>query len=118
MTAKPILLVIAALTMGVTFASASPVLASSDHGSHGKASNAAAATPELTDGEIRKVDAEAMKVTIRHAEIKALEMPAMTMVFRIKDKALLDGIKPGSKVKFRAISDGGSYVVTELKTAN
>ena len=73
-------------------------------------------TGDMTDGEVRKVDAEQGKVTLRHAEIKDLDMPAMTMVFVLKDKGLLAKIKPGDKVKFRAVNDGGKFTVTEIQT--
>jgi Cu(I)/Ag(I) efflux system periplasmic protein CusF len=69
----------------------------------------------LTDGEIRKVDKEAGKVTIKHGEIKNLEMPGMTMVFTAKEKSLLDKVQAGDKVKFAAISDGGKMVVTDIQ---
>ncbi len=69
----------------------------------------------LTDGEIRKVDKDAKKITIKHGEIKNLEMPPMTMVFQVKDPALLDKAKPGDKVKFSAEKVGGQYVVTAIE---
>lgn len=72
---------------------------------------------DLTDGEIRKVDKDAQKITIRHGEIRNLEMPPMTMVFRVKDAALLDAVKPGDKVMFRAEKTGGQYVVTKIEPA-
>jgi Cu(I)/Ag(I) efflux system periplasmic protein CusF len=70
---------------------------------------------DLTDGEVRKIDSEAGKITLRHAEIKSLEMPAMTMVFVLKDKALLGQLKVGDKVTFKAISENGKYTVTEIQ---
>jgi Cu/Ag efflux protein CusF len=70
---------------------------------------------ELTDGEVRKVDKDAGKLTLKHADIKSLDMPAMTMVFVVKDKAMLDKLQPGDKVKFRAVSDGGKFTVTDLQ---
>ena len=76
-----------------------------------------AAAGDLVEGEIRKVDAEAAKITIRHGEIKNLDMPAMTMVFNVKDKAMVEKLKVGDKVKFKAISEGDQYVVTELQLA-
>lgn len=77
---------------------------------------AAAAVP-LTDGEIRKIDPETGKLTIRHGEIKNLEMPAMTMVFTAKDKAMLDGLKAGDKVKFAVIREDGRMVVIRIEPA-
>ena len=56
----------------------------------------------MTDGEIRKVDKETKKITIKHGEITNLDMPGMTMLFQVKDPAMLDMVKPGDKVKFRA----------------
>lgn len=70
---------------------------------------------DLTDAEVRKVDKDAGKLTLRHGEIKHLEMPPMTMVFMVKDKAMLEPIKAGDKLKVRVEKDGGNYVVTEIQ---
>ena len=69
----------------------------------------------LSDGEIRKVDMEYKKITIKHGDIKNLDMPGMTMVFGVKDDALLDKIKAGDKVKFSAEKSGGAIVVTDIQ---
>ncbi len=71
----------------------------------------------LTDGEIRKVDKDAQKITIKHGPIKNLDMPPMTMVFRVKDAVLLDAAKAGDKVMFRAEQEGGQYFVTKIEPA-
>jgi len=71
---------------------------------------------QMTDGEVRKVDKDAGKVTIKHGEIKNLEMPGMTMVFTAKEKSLLDKVQAGDKVKFAVINDGGKMVVTDIQT--
>ena len=71
----------------------------------------------MTDGEVRKVDKEGGKLTLRHADIKSLDMPAMTMVFVVKDKAMLDKLKAGDKIKFKVISDAGKLTVTEMQMA-
>ena len=81
------------------------------------AAGATAAAADMTDGEVRKIDIEAGKVTLKHADIKNLDMPGMTMVFVVKDKALLDKLKAGDKVKFRAINDAGKFTVTEIQPA-
>jgi Cu(I)/Ag(I) efflux system periplasmic protein CusF len=67
-------------------------------------------------GEIRKVDKESKKLTIKHGEIKSLDMPPMTMVFQVKEASMLDMVKPGDKIQFRAIKEGGNYVVTDIIT--
>ncbi len=73
---------------------------------------------DASDAEVRKVDKAASKITLKHGEIKNLDMPPMTMVFAVRDKALLDTVKPGDKVKFVAIKDGGTYTVTEIQVRN
>lgn len=75
----------------------------------------AAATSDMTDGEVRKIDMEAGKVTLKHGDIRNLDMPGMTMVFVVKDKAMLDKLKAGDKVKFKAINDGGKFTVTDIQ---
>lgn len=77
-----------------------------------------AQTSDVTDAEVRKVDKEARKITLRHSEMKKLDMPAMTMVFRVKNPALLDKVKAGDKVKFKAENAGGTVTITEIEAAN
>jgi Cu/Ag efflux protein CusF len=80
-----------------------------------QATTAETKTVEMTDGEIRKVDMENKKITIKHDEIKNLDMPGMTMVFQVKDAAMLDKVKAGDKVKFSADKIGGAIVVTDIQ---
>jgi len=75
----------------------------------------AMAAPELADGEIRKVDKDAAKLTIKHGELKNLDMPPMTMVFRVQDKAMLDKVAPGDKVRFAVEKVEGALTVTALE---
>jgi Cu(I)/Ag(I) efflux system protein CusF len=70
----------------------------------------------MSSGEIKKIDKEAGKVTIKHGPLSNLDMPAMTMVFRIKDVAMLDQIKQGDKVHFVAEKANGALTVTEIET--
>jgi Cu(I)/Ag(I) efflux system protein CusF len=84
---------------------------------HGKMPAAGAAATEMTDGEVRKVDKGTKKITIKHGEIKNLEMPGMTMVFQVKDPAMLDQVKTGDKVRFKAEKANGAIVVTEIQPA-
>ena len=80
-----------------------------NHASH------AASAASLSDGEIRKVDKDAKKLTIRHGPLENLGMPAMTMVFQVSDAAMLDTVKVGDNVKFSADKIGGAYTVTQLE---
>lgn len=70
---------------------------------------------EFTKGTVKKVDAKAKKVTLIHEELKDLEMPAMTMVFRVKDDALLEKLKEGASIEFVAERVEGKLTVTEIK---
>ena len=76
-----------------------------------------APTADLSDAEVRKVDREAKRLTLKHGEIKNLDMPGMTMLFQVRDPAMLDRVKPGDKIRFRAEKIGGAFTVTELQTA-
>jgi Cu/Ag efflux protein CusF len=75
---------------------------------------AQAALPS-TEGEVRKVDKEAGKLTLKHGEIKNLEMPGMTMVFQVKDPALLEKVKAGDQVSFTADRVNGTYTVLTIE---
>lgn len=68
-----------------------------------------------TEGEVRKVDPEAKKITIKHGELKNLDMPAMTMVFQVKDPSMVEQVKPGDKVRFRADKVNGAFTVMEIE---
>jgi Cu(I)/Ag(I) efflux system protein CusF len=104
---------------------ATAVAQEAGHGPHGapsatmpKAANSVtngAVSGQLVDGEVKKVDKEAGKVTLRHGELKALAMPAMTMVFRAKDPAMLDQVKVGDKVEFIAEKIDGAITVVHLE---
>jgi Cu(I)/Ag(I) efflux system periplasmic protein CusF len=72
------------------------------------------ADSSLTEAEVRKVDRDAGKITLKHGEIKNLDMPPMTMVFRVKDAAMLDKARVGDKVRFAAQKIDGTYVITEI----
>lgn len=100
------------VSLAVAAALAAPVLAQQPgagaHGSH---------HASLADGEIRKVDKDAKKITIKHGPIPNLEMPAMTMVFQVKDPAMLEQVKSGDKVKFEAQKLGGAFTVTRIEPA-
>ena len=74
---------------------------------------AAAAASGYTDGELKKIDIEQGKITLKHGPIDNLGMPGMTMVFRA-DAALVSNFKPGDLVKFKADRADGAFKVTEL----
>ncbi len=89
-----------------------------DDAHHKAASRATQASAALADGEVRKVDKDAKKITIKHGPLPSLDMPSMTMVFQVKDPAMLDQVKAGDKVKFEAQKVGGAFTVTQIEKAN
>jgi Cu(I)/Ag(I) efflux system periplasmic protein CusF len=75
----------------------------------------AQAIAPLTEGEVRKVDKESGKLTIKHGEIKNLEMPPMTMVFRASDPRLLESLNAGDQINFHAEKVDGQFTVTAIE---
>jgi Cu/Ag efflux protein CusF len=78
---------------------------------------ALAAAAQATDAEVRKIDKAQGKITLKHGEIKNLDMPPMTMIFRVKDTKWLDEVAAGDKVKVDVEKIDGQYVVTAIKRA-
>lgn len=88
-----------------------------DHAAH-HAPAGAPASADMTEGEVRKIDKTAGTMTIKHGEIRNLGMPAMTMVFKAKNPALLDKVKAGDKVRFTAEqTTTGALIVTDVQPA-
>jgi len=83
----------------------------------GMAARPAVAGP-LSDGLVKKVDKAQGKLTLRHGPLVNLDMPPMTMVFRVTDPAWLDQLKPGDKIRFRADQVDGVLTVTRLDKLN
>ncbi|MDO8385493.1 MAG: copper-binding protein [Polaromonas sp.] len=96
------------------------VLAATDApaGATGKTASAfAPASAQLTAGEVRKVDIEQSKLTIKHEALQNLDMPGMTMVFKVQDEKLLKEVKQGDKIMFRAEKLDGGFTVVKLEQA-
>ena len=110
------------LIVALLMAAAAPltVQAASDSGSMGDMKGMA--MPEskpgqdaLSQGEVRKVDAEQGKITIKHGPLENLGMPGMTMIFRVSDPAVLGQVKAGDMIRFRADKIDGAFTVTRLE---
>ena len=82
---------------------------------HPAAAAASAPAADMSEGEVRRVDKAGAKLTLKHGEIKNLDMPPMTMVFQVKEKAWLDQLQPGDRVRFRAVNEAGRYTVTAIE---
>ena len=107
------ILVISSLAMGVAL----PMSSISQTMMMDQSKMGMSQSASMTDGEIRKVDRETGKVTIKHGDIRHMDMPGMTMVFTAKEKGLLTSLKPGDKVKFMVVNEGGKMVVTDIQPA-
>jgi hypothetical protein len=86
------------------------------YASYHQASSPRPVAEHLAEGEVRRVDKAAGKITLKHGDIRNLDMPPMTMVFGVTDKSMLDRVKAGDKVRFSADKDAqGQYVVTGIE---
>jgi Cu(I)/Ag(I) efflux system protein CusF len=99
----------------VLIATALPLPALAVEAHHQGTTAASPGAGQLADGEVRKVDMDAKKITIKHGPIANLDMPPMTMVFQVKDPALLSQVKAGDKVRFAADRIGSAYTVTRIE---
>jgi Cu/Ag efflux protein CusF len=110
MRAFVISLVVLALSAGAAVAQAPQV---------GSSSAVQIAQAGMIEGEVRKVDTSAGKITIRHGPIPQYDMSTpMTMVFPVSKPDLMNGLAAGDKVLFSVIKDGGSLTVTDIRKAN
>jgi Cu/Ag efflux protein CusF len=104
------------LALALAMSIAASIASAQDHahGSHGAQPAAAA---ELVDAEVKKIDKEAGKITLRHGELKNLNMPGMTMVFRVKEASMLEQVQAGDQVRFSADRVNGAVTVVQLEAA-
>jgi len=109
---------IAATLIALSSLGAIPALAADEHaGHHGAATKPAADTLQMADGQVKKVDKAGGKVTLAHGPLVNLDMPAMTMAFRVKNPAWLDQMKTGDKIRFVADNVNGVLTVVQFETA-
>ncbi len=109
---KRVLLIAAILANAPVYAQQT----AAEHATHHPATVISQPQGVLVDGEVRKIDQETKKITLRHGPIPNLDMPAMSMVFQVKDAALLDNVKTGDKVRFSAEKIDGTYIVTRIES--
>jgi Cu/Ag efflux protein CusF len=103
----------AALPLGAAPALAQQPGPQSAH-NHAKPAAAPAAAAELADGEVRNVNAAKGTNLLKHGEIRSLGMSPMTMGFKLKDPKVADGLKVGDKIRFTAVMEGETLVVTRI----
>ena len=100
--------IILAALVGVTFAASGSF-------AFAQQTVASSAQTAMSDGEIKKVDKDGGKLTIKHGELKNLGMPGMTMVFKVQSPGMLDQVKAGDKVRFVAEKVNGALTVTAIE---
>ena len=113
MKARSIVFTALALPLLVSFNA--PLAVAQESGATAEIKSADAAA--MSSGEVRKIDKEAGKITIKHGPLANLGMPPMTMVFRVSDPALLDQVKPGDKIDFVAEKANGALSITKIQAA-
>jgi len=111
------LLILSAMLTGSPMAFAASYGGAPTTSSDAKKDSPLVAPADMAQGEIRKVDMDNKKITIKHGEIKNLDMPGMTMVFQVKEDTFLNKVKVGDKVRFTAEKIGGAIVVTDIQPA-
>ena len=89
----------------------------SSGGAAPSAATTSTAGAELSEGEVRKIDKDSKKLTLKHGPLKNLDMPAMTMVFQVRDDSILDRVQAGDKVRFQAEKVDGKFTVTRIEAA-
>ncbi len=93
---------------------AQPAFAHDGHGTK-KNPDVVAQAGTMSQGEVRKVDKETKKITLKHGPIPNIDMPPMTMVFHVSDPAMLDQVKKGDKVKFSVAKVGDNLTITKIE---
>lgn len=104
--------ILTTLALGLSLTLGTAAWAEMQHADHGGATHA---TAMLSEGQVKKVDKTQSKLTIKHGPLGNLGMPAMTMVFRVKDAATLDQVKPGDRIRFMAEKVDGAITVTRFE---
>jgi Cu(I)/Ag(I) efflux system protein CusF len=109
----PIAAYVAGLVVMVPFAA----FAQTEHAAHHGAAAAPSAQAAMTNGVVKKVDKAAGSVTIAHEPLTNLGMPAMTMTFLVQDRAWLNGMKEGARIRFVANNVKGELTVVAVEQA-
>ncbi len=91
------------------------VVATAATGNDSSIKTAAPQTADMTPGQVRKIDKQAGKITLKHERIADLNMPPMTMVFRVKEKSMLNALQVGDTILFKAVDSNGVLTITEIK---
>jgi Cu(I)/Ag(I) efflux system protein CusF len=104
--------------VAVTFLTAAsvPAIAQSAHeGHHATSQGSNKTTSKMSSGTVKKLDPATDRITIAHGPLENLNMPPMTMAFKVQDRAMLSMVKPGDKIDFNAADIDGTLTVTAIE---
>lgn len=87
------------------------------HAAHGTQAPATTGGKLLYDGEVKRLNPDAKRITLAHGPLKEFDMPAMTMAFNVKDVKQIAALKVGDKVRFALEASGENYVITRIEPA-
>lgn len=104
------------LLLSLCLAIGLPAFAQHDH--HASPSATANKAAPLSAGLVKKIDKAAGEVVIQHGQLDSIGMPPMTMAFGVADKAWLNQLKAGDKIRFAAEMKGGNAIVSRYEKAN
>ncbi|MEZ5728434.1 MAG: copper-binding protein [Burkholderiaceae bacterium] len=85
------------------------------HGSHASPPQSSREGPAPVDGEVRRIDKANGKITLKHGDIPHLDMPGMTMVFGVRDRAMIEALAKGDRVRFQVVDENGEMVITQIE---
>lgn len=109
----------AALALGATSAMLSPQSATAQTAASSQRAASASPATDWVEAEVRRIDLASRKITLKHGEIKQLDMPGMTMAFALAEDAaapeLLAALKPGDKLSVQIVSKAGRLTVIALR---
>lgn len=106
-----------AVLSGLVMTPAMPVMSAQQGHVQAQLARAEQSGADWAEGTVKKVNPDTGKVTISHGPLPNLDMPPMTMVFRVKDPAWLERMKPGDRIRFQVEKQNGALVVTGFQTS-
>ena len=108
-----------ALALAIGFVFPYVAIAADDHATHHPTVDIKTSenTAPMSTGDVKKVEKSGKKIIIKHGPLENLDMPAMTMVFQVKNPKMLEQVKAGDKIRFVAEMIDGQVTVTRVEKA-
>lgn len=70
---------------------------------------------EAVPAEVRRVNTRANTLSLRHEAIPHLDMPPMTMTFRVSDPQILENLSPGDQIRVHIEKVDGEYTIISIE---